>query len=631
MRALAGGSRGGNTWFPGKNIRFLGCLLILAGAVSLVDADLSTAAPADCAFEQPVVTINLDPGEGVVISVGSGGKILIDGQPCGFPPLQATTETTTEIRVTGNSGDERLVVDPRTGAFRSSTGFRIPILVDLGSGSDSLTVFGNSRDNAISVGREGITLYKAATKPDVDTAEIESVIVKAGQGKDLLSAAGSALVGEPRLNGVSLHGDANRDILIGGPGNEFLNGGSGGDTVSGRAGNDRLRGESGRDLLRGETGNDSLIGHQDRDRLIGASGADVISGNAASDYLDGGPDNDKLWAGTGVDTCYPGIGGGTRSSCERPKTRAILPPSPRGRILVINQNIKEVHTQVRDDIFLNFGDQQRSRELVNMARRWSGLVNYSPDLFLLQESSPRAARKTASALSARFNLPYRAVVAPKRSMWINPDRLGWTVTKMNSALIMNASSLKFRNGGYMTVKQKDSDRVQGVRTIQHQAYGLFNERGTGRPLAAMAIHFNDNGFFKNSRLGNRRRTEWTQKASRFLRKRYPAPKLRVIGGEFSHNRCRNQRWETVVCDEARFYKVITDEFGYKDAVYEANSTSNADLKEQATSKDGRPKRVDYIFAKPRIVNASRDVTYNAKKGDPGYISDHKGDWALITV
>ena len=632
MRASGGIELGGNLTAPARTIRLLCSMLILAGTILLSDTEPSSASPADCQLgDQGTLTITLDPGEDIVMSVGEDRKILVDGQPCGFP-LEATTETTARITVTGNSAGERLAIDQRTGVFRhSSTGVRIPIVVDLAAESDSLTVFGNSRDNSISVGREGLTLAKASTQPDIVSTEVESVIVKSGQGRDVLTASGSPLVGEPRTDGVSLYGDAGEDLVIGGPANDFLNGGSGDDAISGRAGNDRLRGDEGKNVLRGEAGNDSLAGSSKRDRMIGAAGADVLTGNGGPDYLDGGPNKDKLWAGNGRDTCYPGTGGATKSSCERPKTGAILPPSPAGRILVVNQNIKEVHGQVPDDIFPGYGDQHKSRELKNMARRWIGLVDYAPDLFLLQESSPRAARKTARFLSQRFRLPYRAVVAPSKSLWMHRDRLGWTVTKRNSALIMNASSMKFRNGGYLPAKQLDKDREYGVKTIQHQAYGLFNERRTGRPLAAMAIHFNANSFFKNPRLGNRRREAWTNQVARFLKNKYPAPKLRIIGGEFSHNRCRHQRWETIVCNEARFYRTITDEFGYTDAVLKANSTSNDDLKEQATSKDGRPKRVDYLFVKPNVVDASRDVTYSASKGDRNYISDHKGDWALITI
>jgi hypothetical protein len=75
--------------------------------------------------------------------------------------------------------------------------------------------------------------------------------------------------------------------------------------------------------------------------------------------------------------------------------------------------------------------------------------------------------------------------------------------------------------------------------------------------------------------------------------------------------------------------MLTRDFGYEDAVYEANSSSNADIREQQVSNHGHAHRIDYVFAKGRTFSASRDVNYQAYDGDGHYISDHKADFALI--
>ncbi len=94
-------------------------------------------------------------------------------------------------------------------------------------------------------------------------------------------------------------GNAQSNVLRGGPLADLL---------QGNAGNDTLRGLGGNDLLRGGIGNDLLFGGAGNDDLDGDSGADQLFGDAGNDTLDGGPGRDLLRGGAGTDTLVGGRG-----------------------------------------------------------------------------------------------------------------------------------------------------------------------------------------------------------------------------------------------------------------------------------------------------------------------------------
>jgi hypothetical protein len=484
-----------------------------------------------------------------------------------------------------------------------------------------------------------------------------------GAGNDHLDgrAGGDRLAGgagDDRLSGndgadAAAGGDGS-DFLGGGDGRDELDAGAGQDTAAGGAGADGivggrdvdelfggdgfdlLVGRPGADLLAGGRGNDSAAGGPGRDRMTGGSGRDLLRGGERADTLLGGSDRDALRGGPGVDTCYRGPGGAARSSCERPRSGSRGGVTAPKRILVINQNLKEVHTNVRDDIRPSFDDQERSRELWNFARRLKNLLPKTPDVLLLQEVSRSAAVKTAGNLSARFGVRFAAVVRPARSLWVklrvHDGKLnGVDVYKKNTAIVVNTRTIKYVKGGYLSTPQLERDRTDGIRTIQHQAHALLREKQTGIKVSAMSIHFNSNNFFPSPEQGRIRRTVWSKKVAAFARRRYTGTTSRLIAGEFCQRRCRRGGLESIGCEVSRFWRILTHEFGYRDAVFAANRTSDEDLEEQARSRDGKPMRIDYIFARPKVVRASRDIGYTADKGDSNYISDHRGNWALVEI
>lgn len=129
----------------------------------------------------------------------------------------------------------------------------------------------------------GRPVLAAPSRTTFDLADVESVVVNAGDGNDVVSLGG--LFGATTLPGT-LNGEAGNDILRGGRGDDVLGGGGGNDLLAGGAGDDNLDGGEGNDVLNGGPGADTLTGGTGDDRL---SALDTQS----DDVLDGGEGDDK--------------------------------------------------------------------------------------------------------------------------------------------------------------------------------------------------------------------------------------------------------------------------------------------------------------------------------------------------
>ncbi len=163
-------------------------------------------------------------------------------------------------------------------------------------GTGSLSVFGDSLDNAITVSRNaaGVILVNGGAVPVVGgtptVANTASISVFGLGGNDTIT-----------LN--EANGALPRALLFGGAGNDVLTGGSGGDMLFGQAGNDTLLGKGGFDFLFGGTDNDVLTGGDADDQVFGESGNDRLVWNP-------GDDTDLNEGGDGTDTVEVNGGNG---------------------------------------------------------------------------------------------------------------------------------------------------------------------------------------------------------------------------------------------------------------------------------------------------------------------------------
>ncbi|HET8949643.1 MAG TPA: hypothetical protein VFN44_04005, partial [Solirubrobacteraceae bacterium] len=169
-------------------------------------------------------------------------------------------------------------------------------------GQGTLTVFGDSLDNTITISRNaagqllvngGAVNVAGGTATVANTALI-SVFAQGGNDSVTISEVNGAL---PKAN------------LFGGAGNDTLTGGSGGDQVFGQAGNDTLLGKGGFDFLFGGTENDTLTGGDADDQVFGESGDDRMIWNP-------GDDTDLNEGGDGIDTVEVNGGNGTEVFTE---------------------------------------------------------------------------------------------------------------------------------------------------------------------------------------------------------------------------------------------------------------------------------------------------------------------------
>jgi Ca2+-binding RTX toxin-like protein len=398
--------------------------------------------------------------------------------------------------------------------------------------------------------------------------------------------------------------------------------------LGGRGGDDHIGGRGGPDFLIGSKGRDSLFGHEGRDRLQGSGGDDSLSGGPGNDYLSGDTGGDLLRGGADFDTCLQDGGRGKRRGCELPSGHALMRPSPPGKIVVVNANLHEAHIRAYDSVEgYPLHDLNGYADLRNFAKRVKNKLSYAPDVLLHQEVLGRSARKTADLLSALTGYHYRAVIRPGRKLYpYGVDRDPYY--KKNTAVIINTTTMSFQRGGFFTIVQAAGDTPAGKnREGQFEAHALVREKQTGERVAVIAVHFRANkGIFVSNRKGNRRRAAWATEVSRFMKNKYPHAKLHVVGGEFGQARCTPERLR---CKRTRYYKVFTDQFGYKDAIYKANSTSLEDLRQQATSRRGKVRRIDYTFVRGTVFNASRDFTYDAAEFTSHFYSDHRFEWSVV--
>jgi len=136
-----------------------------------------------------------------------------------------------------------------------------------------------------------------------------------------------------------LDGDAEADLLAGGPGADTLAGGADGDTLEGGAGDDalaggpgadRLSGGDGADAADGGDGGDYLGGDGGPDRLAGGPGLDVFSGDDGDDLLltRDGLAEPLITCGAGTDAVVADARDTVQPNCESVDDGTARPPAP---------------------------------------------------------------------------------------------------------------------------------------------------------------------------------------------------------------------------------------------------------------------------------------------------------------
>lgn len=279
-------------------------LLAFALAASFVVVGLtvpSSEAASSCSFEG-----DTDPPETVITMfdqtstiVRSGDDIVVDGVAC------ATVTNAYKMVFYDNWGgsDQRGIISLEGGPFTPGldTGPTPEVNFHYYStiACDDLRIVGANDGDVIrwgwTAGHPTANLNADETE-DIDADVTTSGVcvhpeVTAGDGEDVISAAGGLGTGTPSRIDVFFDGGRGPDVLTGGQSGDALLGGPGADRIIGGGDDDR--------------------------RLDGGDGHDVLIGGVGNDKLHGGGGNDKLNGGGGYDVCWGGLGTDRFVKCEK--------------------------------------------------------------------------------------------------------------------------------------------------------------------------------------------------------------------------------------------------------------------------------------------------------------------------
>jgi Ca2+-binding RTX toxin-like protein len=174
--------------------------------------------------------------------------------------------------------------------------------------------------------------------PSIQASQIESILVDAGPGDNLVDLTGvnsgdfsfvnpldgsrvridvdggdgaDTILGSFSFDDVLIGGDGDDSINTTGVinlGNQTIDGGDGNDIIRGGSGNDLISGRDGADIVFGGAGDDTLTGGDNNDRIDGQDGNDVINGNQGEDTLNGGDNDDTISGDSGDDNLSGGVG-----------------------------------------------------------------------------------------------------------------------------------------------------------------------------------------------------------------------------------------------------------------------------------------------------------------------------------
>ncbi len=151
---------------------------------------------------------------------------------------------------------------------------------------DGLAVGATATDSFTYTIRDADGLTSTATVTVTVTGIADGVVIRAGNGNDLVTGSS----GEDRLYGENgndtLNGGIGHDLLDGGRGNDVLNGQIGNDLLVGGKGDDRLTGGDGRDtfVFGAQGGHDTVVDFATVSDTIRLSEGITIFGTASADY-----------------------------------------------------------------------------------------------------------------------------------------------------------------------------------------------------------------------------------------------------------------------------------------------------------------------------------------------------------
>jgi exonuclease III len=290
--------------------------------------------------------------------------------------------------------------------------------------------------------------------------------------------------------------------------------------------------------------------------------------------------------------------------------------SPPRQLLVLSANLQEALPRDMLDA-----------EMVNFARRVPEVLPFAPDAVLLQEVVRSSAARVAQLLKDTTGFGFDVTRGPGPEIVVGTE--GSQIVVRDTAILLNRRTMRLQEeGGFFRTRYLSEDAAPGVQPrVKEHAHCLARTASGRIRIALASIHFVTNDKLAALSVGFCYKGTWARQVANFLRSRYAqgtVTQLWVVAGDFNNRRCLTPR-ETVVCDVLPFWHVLTAQSGFRDAVFDRHGHSEESL--AAQTRNGR--RIDYVFARGRVLAASHDIDYDAHKGEPGFYSDHRLLWALV--
>ncbi|MDX2055809.1 MAG: calcium-binding protein [Polyangiaceae bacterium] len=323
-----------------------------AAALGVAVATCSTAGSTGYNATTKLLAITMSTPN-VVFGVVNG-IITVNGYSCVTSGNVALKPTDVKkVTITGTGSNEKVVIDTLGGALGASilsaTG---GIVVDLGSGTDQLSLRGSSSADNWKAGENASDVYfelSGDTTLDLRVIAADTIAVATSSGNDIFTARGGTLTGT-HLKGstltavtavsttLTINGGDGNDTITGGDGNDIIAGGAGDDTFktgAAKDGDDIVSGGAGTDtvdystrtaalavVLDGATSSGDISATAEADLLgatvgpvvsidieniIGGTAADTLTGNALSNNIKGGGGDDLISGGVNAGACTTDI------------------------------------------------------------------------------------------------------------------------------------------------------------------------------------------------------------------------------------------------------------------------------------------------------------------------------------
>lgn len=299
-------------------------LAVGSGGSIVVAGDPATAGPLNG------LTVNRynadgtpDAGFGVAGSAAysaSIGSFYTRGIALAPPPAGAPAGALEDVVVVGGSDPEG-AGNVKVVRIQGST---TPPFAAFDPATGTLSVTGTAGGDAVLVDVQGGATLVAQLGPDqlfFPAATVATVSISTGDGRDAVTVSAAVTQGVVvELGGgnnsfvtsgsgpVTVRGGGGRDSVTGGPANDLLVGFGNADRFLGGGGNDTIDAGSGPDFIDGGAGADAIDAGDGNDSVIGGGGNDSVVGGLGDDELSGSPGNDTLDAGGGNDRVFGGDG-----------------------------------------------------------------------------------------------------------------------------------------------------------------------------------------------------------------------------------------------------------------------------------------------------------------------------------